>query len=89
MLTTADFACSPFFVGITTLASLIQVNSGFAAEPAYQRIVLDCLDNPDETLKRKVYNLEIHFFFVKLTRPGGSLVRFVVWRPVVLFLVSH
>ena len=26
-------------------------------EPAYQRVVIDCLNDPDETLKRKVYSL--------------------------------
>ena len=41
-------------LGLNTLAALIQVNSSFATQPAYQRIVIDCLDDSDETLKRKV-----------------------------------
>ena len=42
------------FPGIDTLAALIQVSPSVAEEPAYQRGVIDCLNDPDETLKRKV-----------------------------------
>ena len=35
------------------------MGGGFVMEPAYQRVVIDCLNDPDETLKRKVYNLAI------------------------------
>ena len=38
--------------GITSLASLVQVEPKYALD--YQMIVIDCLDDPDETLKRKV-----------------------------------
>ena len=39
------------------MTSLLQAGSGFVMEPTYQRIIIDCLDDPDETLKRKV-NME-------------------------------
>ena len=35
------------------------MGGGFVMEPAYQRVVIDCLNDPDETLKRKVFNLAI------------------------------
>ncbi|XP_067037313.1 AP-4 complex subunit epsilon-1-like isoform X2 [Acropora muricata] len=48
------------YIGITTLTSLLQVGSGFVMESAYQRFVIDCLDDPDETLKRKTLDLLCH-----------------------------
>ncbi|XP_078360431.1 uncharacterized protein LOC144644775 isoform X2 [Oculina patagonica] len=48
------------YLGITTLTSLIQMGGGFVMEPAYQRIVIDCLNDPDETLKRKTLDLLCH-----------------------------
>ena len=48
------FPFSSTFPGIDTLAALIQVSPSVAEEPAYQRGVIDCLNDPDETLKRKV-----------------------------------
>ena len=42
------------FLGLNALASLVQVNTNLATQPAYQRVIIDCLDDPDETLKRKV-----------------------------------
>ena len=47
---------SRYSIGINSLTSLIQMGGGFVMEPAYQRIVIDCLNDPDETLKRKVYH---------------------------------
>ncbi|KAK3754940.1 hypothetical protein QZH41_019358 [Actinostola sp. cb2023] len=41
------------YLGLNALTSLIDVNASFATEPSYQRIVINCLDDPDETLKRK------------------------------------
>ncbi|XP_068743857.1 uncharacterized protein [Montipora capricornis] len=46
--------------GINSLSSLIQGGSGFVMEAAYQRFVIDCLDDPDETLKRKTLDLLCH-----------------------------
>lgn len=48
------------YLGINILTSLIQMGSGFVMEPSYQRIVIDCLDDPDETLKRKTLDLLCH-----------------------------
>ncbi|XP_068743856.1 uncharacterized protein [Montipora capricornis] len=48
------------YIGINSLSSLIQGGSGFVMEAAYQRFVIDCLDDPDETLKRKTLDLLCH-----------------------------
>lgn len=48
------------YLGINTLTSLIQMGGGFVMEPAYQRVVIDCLNDPDETLKRKTLDLLCH-----------------------------
>jgi AP-4 complex subunit epsilon-1 len=40
------------YVGIDVLAVVVQVNAKAAAE--HQMVVIDCLEDPDETLKRKV-----------------------------------
>lgn len=40
------------------------MGGGFVMEPAYQRIVIDCLNDPDETLKRKVYNWTDYFLYM-------------------------
>ncbi|XP_031567499.1 AP-4 complex subunit epsilon-like [Actinia tenebrosa] len=45
------------YLGINALAALVEVKASFATEPAYQRIIIDCLDDPDETLKRKTLDL--------------------------------
>ena len=47
------------YTGIKTLTSLLQVGSGFVLEPAYQRVIIDCLNDPDETLRKKVCGLFI------------------------------
>ena len=40
------------YLGINALTSLVQINPKYVAE--HQSLVMDCLDDPDETLKRKV-----------------------------------
>ena len=50
---------SLLYTGIKTLTSLLQVGSGFTLEPAYQRVIIDCLNDPDETLRKKVCGLFI------------------------------
>jgi len=39
-------------VGITALGLLVQVDTQYTVE--HQLVVIDCLDDPDDTLKRKV-----------------------------------
>jgi len=40
------------YLGITALAQVVSVNPVYATE--HKALVIDCLDDPDETLKRKV-----------------------------------
>tara|TARA_B100000524_G_C23634057_1_gene364260 strand:- start:377 stop:1489 length:1113 start_codon:yes stop_codon:yes gene_type:complete len=63
------------YLGIKALASIVQVNQKYALE--HQLLVVECMDDPDETLKRKT--LELLF---RMT--NASNVVFVVEK-----LISH
>eukprot|EP00045_Choanoeca_perplexa_P016505 m.223991 g.223991 ORF g.223991 m.223991 type:complete len:1020 (+) comp17278_c1_seq1:63-3122(+) len=52
------------YLGITALAAVVSVNPVHAAD--YKGLVIDCLDDPDETLKRKTLDL-----LGKMTNPAN------------------
>ncbi|KAK9809765.1 hypothetical protein WJX73_004225 [Symbiochloris irregularis] len=52
------------YIGIDALARIVRINAKYAAE--YQMAVIDCLEDPDETLKNKTLHL-LH----KMTKPNN------------------
>lgn len=52
------------YVGIDALARVTRINAKYAAE--HQLAVVDCLEDPDDTLKKKT--LELLF---KMTKPSN------------------
>ena len=52
------------YVGIDSLARVVRINAKYAGE--HQLAVIDCLEDPDDTLKGKTLEL-----LYKMTKPGN------------------
>ena len=58
------------YVGIDGLARIVRINPKYAAE--HQLAVIDCLEDPDDMLKKKTLEL-----LYKMTKPNNVEVRMV------------
>ena len=56
------------YIGIDSLARIVHINAKYAAE--HQLAVIDCLEDPDDTLKKKTLEL-----LYKMTKPSNVEVR--------------
>lgn len=52
------------YIGIDSLARIVHINAKYAAE--HQLAVIDCLEDPDDTLKKKTLEL-----LYKMTKPSN------------------
>jgi hypothetical protein len=52
------------YVGIDSLARVVRINAKYAAD--HQLAVIDCLEDPDDTLKKKTLEL-----LYKMTKPSN------------------
>lgn len=60
------------YVGIDSLARVVRINAKYAAE--HQLAVIDCLEDPDDTLKKKTLEL-----LYKMTKPSNVEVSLSVY----------
>merc|ERR1740117_1704475 len=72
------------YLGVNSVAAIVQINPKYAAE--LQMVVIECLEDPDETLRRKTLDLlysmtnphNVVFIVGKLTEyPGNTVDRFL------------
>ena len=79
------------YIGIDSLARIVRINAKHAAQ--HQLAVIDCLEDPDDTLRRKTLEL-----LYKMTKPSNVEVRLPPashqfgaghWRAAVFMAAEH